>query len=110
MFRYLLIVAALLAGVYVAVHARLMSRPVFLETVIDDVETEIKKEEGKESPPAVAEEAPPASSPAPVPVAEPGPAVAPEKVAEPAAAPPAPVPTAAQGRPAPKSKKSKKPH
>jgi hypothetical protein len=108
MFRYLMIVAALLAGVYVAVHARWISRPAFLEAVIDDVETEIKKEEGKAAPPSVADETPPASSPAPATVTEPAQVVAPEKAPEPATA--APAPKAVQEQHAPRAKKTRKAH
>jgi hypothetical protein len=110
MFRYLMIVAALLVGVYVAIHARWISRPAFLESVIDDVETEIKKEEGKAATPPVSEDAPPASSPAPDTVVEPAPVAPPEKATEPAAAPPTPAPKVPQGQHAPRAKKNKKSH
>jgi hypothetical protein len=110
MFRYMMILAALLAGVYVAVHARWISRPDFLETVIDDVETEIKKVEGKASPPSVSEEAPPASSPAPATVVEPAPVVIPQQATEPVADAPTPAPKALKGHHTLRAKKTAKPH
>jgi outer membrane biosynthesis protein TonB len=110
MLRYLIIIAALFACVYVAVHARWITKPAFLDSVIDDVESEIKEAVEKAPTPPVSEEAPPASSPAPATVAEPAPSVTPEKAAEPAAASPTPAPKAAQGHHAPRAKKTTKPH
>jgi hypothetical protein len=110
MLRYVMIVAALFACVYVAVHAHWIIRPAFLESVIDDVESEIKEAVEKAPTPPVSEEAPPASSPVPAAVSEPAPSVTPEKAAEPAAASPTPAPKAAQGSHAPRAKKTAKPH
>jgi len=114
MLRYLMIVAALFASVYVAVHVHLITRPAFLESVIDDVESDVKEAMEKAPTPPVSEEAPPALNPPPATVAEPAPSVTPEKAAEPAAASPAPTPSPApkaeQGHHASRAKKTTKPH
>jgi hypothetical protein len=110
MLRYLMIVAALFASVYLAVHVHLITRPAFLESVIDEVESEVKEVVEKAPTPRVSEEAPPALSPPPASVAVPAPSVTPEKAAEPAAASPVPTPKAAQGHHAPRAKKTAKPH
>jgi len=106
MLRYLMIVAALFACVYVAVHVHLITRPAFLENVIDDVESEVKEAVEKAPTRPVSEEAPHT----PATVAQPAPSGTPEKAAEPAAATPAPAPKAAQGHHASRTKKATKPH
>jgi hypothetical protein len=110
MLRYLMIVAALLACVYVAVHARLIHRPTFLESVMDDVEQELKEGTEKAPKAPASEDAPPVSNPAPAPVAEPTRSATPEKVVEPINAATAPAPKAAQGHHTPHDKKTKKTH
>jgi hypothetical protein len=110
MLRFVMIVAALFACVYVAVHAHWITRPAFLESVIDDVESEIKDAVDKAPTPPVSAESPPASSPAPASVAEPAPSVAREKAAEPAATSPAPAPRTTQGHHAPRAEKITKSH
>jgi len=112
MLRYLMIVAALFASVYVAVHVHLITRPAFLENVIDDVESEVKEAVEKTPTSPVSEAAPPALGPAPAIVAEPAPSVTLQKAAEPAAASPAPAsaPKAAPGHHVSRANKATKPH